>query len=457
VKIHFVGIGGIGMSAVALHEFLNGNDVYGSNIEETERTAYLRKLGIPIFVPHSADNWYDPDLVVKTPAVRDDNPEIVRARMEGVPLENRLHYFRDILKREKKEEFAVTGTDGKTTTTAMVAHVLKHLRKSPTVFLGGIMDSLEHGNYEKGNGPIVYELDESEEFFSEFSPNYLIITNARGDHLENYGNSLSRYRSAFEKIGKNADLIVTFAEDELTSHLGDVTFGVKKGTYTLEMRSASRAEQKAVVEKNGKRYLELKLKVPGFHNVLNALAVIALFDSLGYDLAPVLEALEEFRGVHRRFSIAFHDPETNIYVIDDYAHTPDEIRNLLQTAKEVFENEKIVVIFQPHRYTRLEREDGNFAKALQLADEVVVTEVYDAFEERKNGISGKMIWDSLRSLGKEAYFVEKLPELEKVIPVSENTVFLFVGAGDIIHSSRRFVERYQSSKSSPSRVLGSNK
>jgi len=457
VKIHFVGIGGIGMSALALHEFFSGNEVYGSNIEETERTTYLKKLKIPVFIPHSEENWFDPDVLVKTPAVHEDNPEIIRARKENVPVENRLSYFKVILKRENREEFAVTGTDGKTTTTAMIAHVLKELNRSPTAFLGGIMDSLEHGNYESGKGPVVYELDESEETFSEFSPNYLIITNARGDHLENYANSISRYRAAFERISRNSDLVITFAEDELTSHLGNVTFGVRKGMYTLEMRSASRSGQRAIIEKNRKRYAELKLRIPGFHNILNALAVTALFDSLGYDLEEVLKALERFPGVRRRFSISYHDPENNIYVVDDYAHTPEEIKNLLQTAKEVFENEKVVVIFQPHRYSRLEREDGNFARALQLADEVIVTEVYDAFEEKRPNVSGKIIWDSLMNLGKEAKFVDDLSRLNSVIVPRDNTVFLFVGAGDIIHYSKKFVETLQSSTNSPSRVSGSKR
>ncbi|PLV58986.1 UDP-N-acetylmuramate--L-alanine ligase [Thermotoga sp. KOL6] len=457
MKLHFVGIGGIGMSALALHEFLRGEKIYGSNIEETERTTYLKKLGIPIFIPHSDENWFDPDVVIKTPAVREDNPEIVRAKKEKVPVENRLSYFKLILERENKKEFAVTGTDGKTTTTAMIAYVLDYLNESPTVFLGGLMNTLEHGNYQRGNGPVVYELDESEETFSKFSPSYLIITNARGDHLENYGHSILRYKKAFEKISSQSELVITFAEDELTSHLGNVTFGVRKGMYTLEMRSASRSEQRAIVEKKGKRFLELKLKVPGFHNILNALAVVALFDTLGYDLSKVQEALEKFPGVYRRFSISFHDPEKNVYVIDDYAHTPEEIKNLLRTAKEIFENERIVVVFQPHRYSRLEREDGNFAKALQLADEIIVTEVYDAFEERKNGISGKIVWESLKSLGKETTFIEDLSNLEKTIPIKDNTVFLFVGAGDIVYFSKKFIESYQISKSSPSRVSGSKR
>ena len=319
------------------------------------------------------------------------------------------------------------------------------------------MGLLEHGNYEEGRGPIVYELDESEETFSKFSPNYLIITNARGDHLENYENSILKYKAAFERISKNSDLVITFAEDRLTSHLGDVTFGVRRGMYTLEMRSASRSNQRAIVEKNGKKYAELKLRIPGFHNVLNALAVTALFDSLGYDLEEVLKALEEFPGVQRRFSISYRDPESNIYVVDDYAHTPEEIKNLLQTAKEVFENEKVVVIFQPHRYSRLEREDGNFARALLLADEVIVTEVYDAFEEKKPNVSGKIIWDSLMNLGKEAKFVNDLSQLNDVITPKSNTVFLFVGAGDIIYFSKRFVKALQSSSSSPSRVFGSKR
>ncbi len=445
------------MSSIALHEYFEGHEVYGSNLEETERTSYLRKFGIKVFVPHSRGNWLDPDLVVKSSAVPINNPEVELAKEKNVEVMDRLVFFREILNHQKKPQFAVTGTDGKTTTTAMLAHVFKNLSLSPTVFLGGISVHFEHGNYERGTGPFVYELDESNEEFGFFTPDFLIVTNARGDHLENYQNSLDHYKSAFERICKNAEVTVTYAEDENIARFGTVTFGVRRGDYTLQMRTADRFKQRVIVEKKGKRLLEFCLNVPGFHNVLNALAVIALMDTLGYDLSVVVSALETYRNVYRRFTISFEDAENGLYVIDDYAHTSDEVRSLLETTKEVFYKEKIVVVFQPHRYSRLEREDGKLADALALADEIVVTEVYDAYEEKKEKVSGRMILDFLAKGGKKAVFVENLSDLKEVLRPDRNTVFLFVGAGDIVKASKEFIRELQSSKMAPSPLSGSNR
>lgn len=436
MRIHFVGIGGIGMSSIALHEFLNGSEVYGSNIEENERTKYLRKMGIDIFIGHSEKNWKDPDFLVRTPAVSQSNPEVFKAIKEKIPVLERIDFLREIV--SGKKQFAVTGTDGKTTTTAMLAHVLNYMKKNPTVFLGGIHSSLKHGNYQKGSDIFVYELDESDGKFSSFSPDYAIITNARGDHIEKYDWNLRKYKKAFEMFAKNVrEVLVTFAEDELIGKLGIVSFGLKQGTYTIDKRQQENWHQEIWIKKNGKKYGRLVLKVPGLYNALNALAVFSLLDFLGYDLEIISLALENFVSVKRRFNITYANKTEGIFVIDDYAHTPQEIENLLKTTREVFKNERITVIFQPHRYTRLMREDGNFARSLKEADYVIVTEVFGAYENRK-GISAKMIYESLVDIGKDSSFVPNKENVLKKIEITSNTVYLFVGAGDIIEVSEKF-------------------
>ncbi len=436
MRIHFVGIGGIGMSSLALHEFLNGIEVYGSNIEENERTKYLRKVGIEIFIGHSKDNWKDPDFLVRTPAVSQTNPEVSRALRERIPVLERIDFLKEIV--SGKEQFAVTGTDGKTTTTAMLAHALKHLRKDPTVFLGGIHPSLEHGNYRKGSDIFVYELDESDGKFSSFSPDFAIITNARGDHIEKYDWDLRKYGRAFERFAKSVKgVLVTFAEDELTGKLGTVSFGIEHGIYTIERREQRKWHQRVLIRKNGKRYGQLVLKIPGLHNALNALAVFSLLDFLGYDLEDISSALESFEGVKRRFNVAFADENRRIFIIDDYAHTPQEVENLLKTTREIFKREKITVIFQPHRYTRLMREDGNFARSLKEADHVIVTEVFGAYESERR-ISARMIYESLVEIGKSSSFVPNKEDVLEKLEITPSTVYLFVGAGDIIEVSRKF-------------------
>ncbi|MEJ5229040.1 UDP-N-acetylmuramate--L-alanine ligase [Pseudothermotoga sp. U03pept] len=440
MKIHFVGIGGIGMSSLALHCRLRGDDVYGSDICGNEQIDILRSAGIHVFIGHSYENWLHPDVVVHTPAVHSDNPEILRARAEGVKVMSRSEFLRSIL--DGVTQFAITGSDGKTTTTAMVAHCLKSLGEDPTVFLGGMHKSLEFYNYRSGKGPYVYELDESQPEFSAFSPDFLIITNARQDHLENYDNNENFYRSCFENLArKTRRAVITFSEDKNTSNLGTHTFGRSSGTCKLLSRERKGLLQIASIELAGRQY-ELKLKVPGEHNVLNAMAVLTLLWSIGYNVDAVLTALEDFVSTHRRFDVTVLNERDRTYVVDDYAHTPDEIRSLIAAAKEVFPEEKKVVIFQPHRYTRLLREDGNFAKALKDADEIYVTEVYGAFEKAIPQISAKMIVDGLISHGKQARYFPKLEELLEAFKPQEKTVYLFVGAGDIIKVSQRFVQNY---------------
>lgn len=441
MKIHFVGIGGIGMSSLALHCKINGDDVYGSDICDNEQTEILKKVGIHVFVGHDYSNWLNPDLVVHTPAVHSDNPEIVRARKEGVKVVSRSEFLRQIL--DGATQFAVTGSDGKTTTTAMVAHCLKAFGEDPTVFLGGVHRSLEFGNYRSGKGPIVYELDESQPEFSSFCPDYLIITNARGDHLENYNSDESFYKSCFEELAtKTRKIVITFVDDKNTSHLGDYTFGKMHGTCRLINRVVKDLHQVATIELDGKQY-QMTLRLPGEHNVFNAMAVLTLFWAAGYDPNKVLEALKDFVGTRRRFDITVLDEKQKTYVVDDYAHTPDEIRSLISAAEEIFPEQKKIVIFQPHRYSRLLREDGNFAKALKDADEIYVTEIYSAFEKIIPQLSAKVIVEGLENYGKKAQYFPKLEDLLNAFRPQENTVYLFVGAGDIIKISQRFVENYK--------------
>lgn len=442
MRIHFVGIGGIGMSSLALHCKINGDDVYGSDICDNEQTEILRKVGIRVFVGHDYNNWLNPDLVVHTPAVHFDNPEIIRAKKEGVKVVSRSEFLRQIL--DRATQFAVTGSDGKTTTTAMVAHCLKTFGEDPTVFLGGVHRSLEFGNYRSGKGPVVYELDESQPEFASFCPDYLIITNARGDHLENYNNDENFYRSCFEELANKTKVVVTFIDDKNTSHLGTYTFGRSSGTCRLLNRVVKDLYQTATIELDGKQY-QMILRLPGEHNVLNAMAVVTLFWAAGYDPNMVLEALKGFVGTRRRFDITILDERQKTYVVDDYAHTPDEIRSLINAAQEIFPEQRKVVIFQPHRYSRLLREDGNFARALKDADEIYVTEVYSAFEKAIPQLSAKVIVEGLESYGKKAQYFPRLEDLLNAFQPQKNTVYFFVGAGDIIKVSQKFVENYKKS------------
>ncbi len=440
-----VGIGGIGMSALALHWFFKGEDITGSNIEVNDRTDYLKNLGIDVRIGHSEEFLSDDvDEVVVTRAVGQDNPEVMKARKLGIPVSARDESLKEVV-RELHPSFAVTGTDGKTTTTAMIYHALKKLGRNPYAFLGGIHPDLEHGNYSRGEEGVVFELDESVPTFSSYVIDHLIITNARGDHLESYGDKRRYVKSFVDLVSNVKGVVVTFADDEITSVLGNVTFGVGKGDFKfLERRVLGRFQSFTFEDPDGILH-SAELMVPGFHNCLNALAVIALLSTIGYDVDDVAGSLKDFQSVYRRFTISFSSDAERIFVLDDYAHTPEEVENLIKTVREVFPKEKIVAIFQPHRYSRTLRENGKLARSVLGADDIYITEIYGAFE-KKLGISSKMIVDELLEMGRSAEFVEDLDEFTDSLEISDNTVYLFIGAGDIIYYSGKFVDRLKNSQ-----------
>lgn len=428
MKIHFVGIGGIGMSAQALHEyFSNNNEVTGTDPFCSERVLYLKQKGIKVYNKHFHENVDNVDLVVKTPAVPDDNIEVLIAKEKNIPIISRLEHHIKIL--EPYTKIGITGTDGKTTTTSMVAHMLLKLKKDPTVFLGATHPMLEHGNYRKGGQIAVFEMDESQPGFENYNPDFLIITNIRGDHIENYKN-LQHYHNCFENACKNVKICITNSENEIIKN--SIKYGIEKGDYTIKSIEKDNFSQIVRISTPfGEK--SFRLGVPGFHNVLNALSAIALLYEMGYDKDGVLDALSDFRLPSRRFQISYEDDD--IIIIDDYSHTPIEIKSLLLTAKETFKNKKINIIFQPHRYSRLKREWKKFSEVLSIADKVYITEVYSAFE-LKDGISAKLIAEKID----KAIFVKEKDELLNILSYDPG-VYIFAGAGDIIEVSKKFRDK----------------
>lgn len=421
------------MSAQAMFEHFRGSQVTGSDPYSSERTRYLEGLGVRIYREHHESNVDGVDEVVVTPAVSKDNPELARALRDGIVVTYRIEHFRRIL--SELVGYAVTGTDGKSTTTAMLANALLNLGESPYVFLGALHDKLEHGNYRNGRELAVYELDESQPGFELFSPHGLIITNVREDHLENFEN-LDHYYACFRRLIENSSHVVTFADEK--KFRGHVSFGVFSGEFRLVRRVQDGFMQRVEIGTPwGPR--EFVLPVPGYHNALNALAVVALLTTLGRKLDEVLETFYDFRLPGRRFNVSYEDPNKCLTIVDDYAHTADEIEVLLRTAREVYGERRLVVIFQPHRYTRFRREADKFKDVLQKADEVYVTEVYGAFET-KNGVTAKKIVEQI----KDAIFVQNKEDL-KQLEFKPNSVYLFVGAGDIYDVSKQIVQSLRES------------
>jgi len=441
LKAHFVGIGGIGMSALALFARDLGWDVYGSNIDKNEIVEELSKKGIKVFIGHSESNWLNPDVVVVSSAIPKDNPEVLKAYNSKVEVVERLNFFSRLVNGFKV--LSITGTDGKTTTTAMVGHIVQESGLDPTIILGGIHPTFK--NYKMGKGEfVVAEIDESDGRFADFKSYASIITNIRYDHLNNYGGRIERYLEHFKNFIFNTSDMIIYNIDDLKDVSEDLFNGFKgkKITVGVDSNKANYMAKNVSIE-DSKTFFDLfvydefiariKVPIPGIHNVYNALSAIAMCMELGIEKDSIAKALETYKSVDRRFSMRFEDSKNEIYVLDDYAHTPMEIKYTVDTVREVFKGKKLIAIFQPHRYSRLAMENGRFSYSLLNADEIIITKVYNAYEDVIPGVSAREVYEKLNEMGKEACYVENFEELEKKLETFEkqNTVFLFLGAGDI--------------------------
>ena len=443
MNYYFSGIGGIGMSSIALHTFYNKQTVYGSNNVNNERIEFLKDKGMQIktlqdeFLPENIDFF------VKSTAIRDDNPEVIAAKKLNIPIISRMDFLNKILKDNKS--LGITGTDGKTSTTAMISQIFKIAGKNPTVFLGGIHDSLKDGNYSFGDGLIIAEADESDGHIEKTIVDYLIVNNLRPDHLEHYDNDFENLKISIERaINNTKQKVFINGDDKNIEKLNIkkesiITFGLdEKNDYYFKNRNqVGRYQEFEMYHKNvflGK----ITMSTPGLHYALDALAAIAFCHDYGIDFKSISEGLFSYKNVDRRFNILYSN--TTKYIIDDYAHTPEEIRHTVQATREFFPNKKIVSVFQPHRYTRLHREKDQFVDSLLNSDEIVVYKIYSAFETPIEGIKEDYVVDKLIESNKKARFINNPKNLFEYLSEYSNTVFLFLGAGDISKVAYKFKE-----------------
>ncbi|MCD6462146.1 MAG: UDP-N-acetylmuramate--L-alanine ligase [Thermotogae bacterium] len=445
---HFVGIGGIGMSALALHlKLKNGDEVYGSNLEENDRTIYLREHGIEVFITHSEDNWKNPDCLIVSTAVNKTNPEVQKALREGVPILKRMELLIQELK--KYYSIGISGTDGKSTTTAMIFHLLSKLEEAPTSLLGAIHPDLNHGNYHLGNNRMVVEIDESDGYVKNATVNVAVLTNVRPDHLEHYGGRFENLREAMKLFLSNAeDAICIFRDEEETWELASSISRISLLSFGCNRASTLRLVERKIISKkpyvqefvveHGNGRVKGCLRIPGVHNVFNALASCCALVAMGYP-PDVISMLEDFLPVKRRFNVLFEDEKRRLIVIEDYAHTPREIAETLQAVKEVYDDKKLISVFQPHRYTRLARENGNFARVLEKSDEVHVLPLFDAYEKEIKGVNEKEIVDHLRGKNVPSHFHEDMWNVVDDLKHVSNSVVLFIGAGDITDVAKEYV------------------
>ncbi len=408
--LHFVGIGGIGMSGIA-EVFLNqGYRVSGSDLAQTETTRRLADLGARVMVGHRTENVGSAHVVVVSSAVKANNPEVQEARRRRIPVIPRAEMLGELMRG--KIGIAVAGTHGKTTTTSMLACVLTEAGLDPTLVIGGKVNSLG-GNAKLGRGRfVVAEADESDGSFLHLPATYGIVTNIDNDHLDHFG-SLAALEEAFIGfVGKlpfygfavlcGDDPGVKRCLSRLTKPYLTYGFSEDSDFYATHLAVEGMTSRFQVMRRNhlgGERESlgEFYLSVPGEHNVLNALATLAVSNKLDLPLEKVKKALREFRGVRRRFDIRWQDPKTQRMIVDDYGHHPTEIAATLSAAKSVWPG-RIISVFQPHRYSRtLHCKDG-FLSAFSQSDVVILTDIYSAGEDPIPGVDSETLAHEIKKL-----------------------------------------------------------
>ena len=447
-RLHFVGIGGAGMSGIAEVLFENGFVVTGSDTGDGPSIEYLKELGIPIFPSHEAKNVENADLLVYSSAVQMDNPEIVEAKSRRIPVIRRAEMLGELMRL--KYTLAVSGTHGKTTTTSMLGSIWEAAGEDPTVIVGGVVKGKGSGAKVGRGRYLIAESDEFDRSFLSMMPSSAIITNIDREHLDTYG-TLDAIKDAFvafaNKVPFYGQVVVCIDNPNIQSVLTRFTKPVV--TYGFSRQAMYRAENVRVeqgvshfdVLKNNQLLGEFSIRIPGKHNVLNATATIALSHEENIPQEIVRRALSEFTGVKRRFE--WIGEAAGVMVYDDYAHHPTETAATLQGARDTFPDKRIVVVFQPHLYTRTRDQYETFAEVFANCDELLTLEIYKAREKPIPGISGKLIVDSAIARGHQnAKFVETKENALAVLTqdVRPGDLVLFMGAGDIWKMERPFLE-----------------
>jgi UDP-N-acetylmuramate--alanine ligase len=452
-RVHFVGIGGIGMSGIAEVLLNLGYRVSGSDLAESDTTRRLGALGAAISLGHRAEHIApETDVVVISSAVKFSNPEVVRARELKIPVIPRAEMLAELMRL--KYGIAVAGTHGKTTTTSFIAAVLAQARLDPTLVIGGKLNVLGSNARLGQSRFLVAEADESDGTFVLLSPTIVIVTNIDPEHLDYYGDlekAKAAYLAFINRIPFYGRAILCLDSVNVRAllphvHKRFVTYGLgPEAELTARDLRVSGLTTACEVWHGQERLGPLRLNLPGRHYALNALAVVAVARELGIPFARVQEALGAFAGIQRRFEVK--GEEGGVMVVDDYAHHPEELRVTLRAAREGMAQNggrRIIALFQPHRYTRTRDLFDDFLSAFDDADALILTEVYAAGEESIEGVSGEALYRALKKRGHvDVRFVPQKDELTPALlaVVQPGDVVLTLGAGDIYRTGSELLAR----------------
>ncbi len=428
-KIYFIGIGGIGMSALASYFHYRGKEVSGYDRYPSATTQMLSALNISIYHDIDPSHTAGQDLVVYTPAIPTDNAELVSAQKQGIPVMKRAAALGLISKAY--QTLAIAGTHGKTTTASMLAHLLYQGGMPSTAFLGGITKNYQ-SNYLTGTSPYaVIEADEYDRSFLHLNPYMTVVTAMDPDHLECYGTHASMQQTFIDFADQTHSQQPLLVRDSLSSipwKRAIQTYGIDQGDYYATNISYDQLETSFDFVGDHIRISDIRLALPGKHNISNMVAALSIGHRVGLDAEDMKRAAGSFEGILRRFEVKYHSSE--LTYIDDYAHHPVEVQAVIQTIKDVFPDRSLHVIFQPHLYSRTLEHYQAFGAVLSGADHVLLMDIYPAREQPIPGVSSELILEQIRH--GQAEIVERT-ELTKTLQnsIQMPTVIMTLGAGDI--------------------------
>lgn len=448
--IHFVGIGGVGMSSLAQYMHSKGYKITGSDLKKDHYIEKLEKIGVKISIGHSIQNISeDTDLVVSSSAVKNDNIEVVQAEKLNIPSIKRSQLLAYIVNQSKS--IAVAGSHGKTTTTSLCASLLKEANLDPTAIIGGKLRNINN-NVMLGNGEyLIVEADESDGGFLFLSPYIGIVTNIDNDHLSFYGN-FENEKIAFYDFMLNSQFRIINTDDSIVRQWDKlrenrdttITYSVKsKKTDIFAYDIQLGTDGSTFSVKTPKRKIEnLKLGILGIHNISNALAVIGIAEILDIDEHVIRKTFEEFRGVDRRFT--YIGDYGHLKVFDDYAHHPNEIKATLSTAKIISDN--IYAVFQPHRFSRTAYLMEDFSKCFKNITRVYILDIYPASESPIDGIDSEVLTEKINAISGNAVYINDTNMLKRHLDqISEPGVLVALGAGSVSNIIRKIVHDYKNS------------
>ena len=446
--IHMIGIGGTGMNGIAEVLFNLGYKVSGTDINENEATQRLVSLGVEISIGHKAEKVEGADVVVISSAIKEDNVEVGEARRQKIPVIPRAEMLAELMRM--KYGIAVAGSHGKTSTTSMIAQVLEVAGFDPTIIVGGRLNTIgAHAKLGEGDF-IVAEADESDRSFLYLSPFIAVLTNLDEEHLDQY-KSVDEIKKTFvnfaNKVPFYCPIVLCLDDSNLQSLVPSLERRIITYGFSAQADIFARGQQFekfssiSTLYWKGKKLGNLNLNVPGIHSIYNAMAAVAVGMDLDIPVSNIFQALENYRGIGRRFELK--KKINNIMVIEDYAHHPTEIKTTLDAAKKGWPR-RIIAIFQPHRYSRLSLLMKEFGTAFNEADILIITEVYPAGENPIAGVSGKALYKEILQFGhKNIYFEQDLKKIPSIVGklALQKDMIIVMGAGNISRVIPGIIER----------------